>query len=121
MSRTIRQRIAADVASAPDSVTLLINLHSADLADAELYSPTSPLAAHGNRIVLDTYAAVLGDQAGEHHRWRVEHAQVIAMEDFPRFATLKLIASMQPTHATSDMPWAEARIESGYTSTTSCE
>jgi predicted amidohydrolase YtcJ len=64
----------------------------------------------GNRIVLDTYEKALGEGAGEDHRWRVEHAQVVAPVDIPRFATLKLIASMQPTHATSDMPWAEARV-----------
>ena len=64
----------------------------------------------GNRIVLDTYAAALGDQAAGDHRWRVEHAQVVHRDDLPRFAALKVIASMQPTHATSDMPWAEARV-----------
>ncbi|MFH1599284.1 MAG: amidohydrolase family protein [Pseudomonadota bacterium] len=64
----------------------------------------------GNRVVLDTYAAVLGDKAGSDHRWRIEHAQVVHRDDLPRFASLKVIASMQPTHATSDMPWAEARV-----------
>ncbi len=43
-------------------------------------------------------------------RPRIEHAQVIAPDDFPRFARLAVIASVQPTHATSDMPWAEARV-----------
>jgi predicted amidohydrolase YtcJ len=43
-------------------------------------------------------------------RFRVEHAQVVAPEDLGRFARLGVIASMQPAHATSDMPWAEARI-----------
>jgi predicted amidohydrolase YtcJ len=43
-------------------------------------------------------------------RLRIEHAQVLAPDDLPRFAKLGVIASMQPTHATSDMPWAEARI-----------
>lgn len=64
----------------------------------------------GNRLVLDTYAAVLGDDAGSDHRWRIEHAQVVASDDIARFAPLRVIASMQPTHATSDMPWAEARV-----------
>jgi predicted amidohydrolase YtcJ len=40
----------------------------------------------------------------------VEHAQVIAPEDLPRFGREDVIASVQPTHATSDMPWAEARL-----------
>lgn len=64
----------------------------------------------GNRVVLDTYEKVLGAEAKSDHRWRVEHAQVIALEDIPRLAALGVIASMQPTHATSDMPWAEARV-----------
>jgi predicted amidohydrolase YtcJ len=43
-------------------------------------------------------------------RNRVEHAQIIAMDDIPRFAELGVIASMQPIHATSDMNMAEDRI-----------
>lgn len=43
-------------------------------------------------------------------RHRVEHAQVLAADDVGKFATYGLIASFQPTHATSDMPWAEARL-----------
>jgi predicted amidohydrolase YtcJ len=44
------------------------------------------------------------------NRHRVEHAQVLRAQDVQRFAKAGLIASMQPTHATSDMPWAEARL-----------
>jgi predicted amidohydrolase YtcJ len=62
-----------------------------------------------NRAVLDAFAAA-GDGPGRDLRFRVEHAQVVAPEDIPRFAALGVIASMQPTHATSDMPWAEARV-----------
>ncbi|MGH7559367.1 MAG: amidohydrolase, partial [Gemmatimonadota bacterium] len=40
----------------------------------------------------------------------IEHAQVVALEDISRFADLGVIASMQPTHATSDMYWAEDRV-----------
>ena len=43
-------------------------------------------------------------------RPRIEHAQVVALEDIPRFAELGVIASFQPTHATSDMYWAEERV-----------
>src|SRR6185369_10947010 len=43
-------------------------------------------------------------------RLRVEHAQVLSPGDIPRFAQIGVIASMQPTHCTSDMPWAEKRI-----------
>lgn len=41
---------------------------------------------------------------------RIEHVQVVALEDIPRFAKLGVIASFQPTHATSDMYWAEERV-----------
>ena len=78
--------------------------------DCGLQPASHAIGDRGNRIVLDTYAAVLGEAARGDHRWRIEHAQVVAPDDLPRFAALKVIASMQPTHATSDMPWAEARI-----------
>ncbi len=71
---------------------------------------THAIGDRGNRIVLDTYAGVLGDDTGKDHRWRIEHAQVVALQDIERFAPLGVIASMQPTHATSDMPWAEDRV-----------
>jgi predicted amidohydrolase YtcJ len=71
---------------------------------------THAIGDRGNRIALDTYARALGDEADGDHRWRIEHAQVVALGDIPRFAKLGVIASMQPTHATSDMPWAQTRI-----------
>ncbi|MDQ3229643.1 MAG: amidohydrolase family protein, partial [Pseudomonadota bacterium] len=71
---------------------------------------THAIGDRGNRIVLDTYAGALGDAASGDHRWRIEHAQVLALDDIPRFKTLGVIASMQPTHATSDMPWAQVRV-----------
>ena len=65
----------------------------------------------GNRLVLDAFERA---QKGEPSslRNRVEHAQIIALDDIPRFAELGVIASMQPTHATSDMNMAEDRIGS---------
>ncbi len=63
------------------------------------------------RTVLDAYADALGEHAlGVDHRFRIEHAQVVSPEDRARFARLGVIASMQPTHATSDAPWATARL-----------
>jgi len=61
----------------------------------------------GNRNVLDAYTAA---GVGPAQRFRIEHAQVVALDDIPRFAKLGVIASMQPTHATSDSPWAEKRV-----------
>ena len=71
---------------------------------------THAIGDRGNRLVLDDYAEVLGVDARLDHRWRIEHAQVATLADIPRFQQLNVIASMQPTHATSDMPWAEARV-----------
>ncbi len=71
---------------------------------------THAIGDRGNRIALDTYARVLGERRGSDHRWRIEHAQVVALEDIPRFAHLGVIASMQPAHATSDMGWAQDRV-----------
>lgn len=72
---------------------------------------THAIGDRGNREVLDLYAQALGDDAaGRDHRWRIEHAQILAPQDLPRLAALHAIASMQPTHATSDMPWAEDRL-----------
>jgi predicted amidohydrolase YtcJ len=64
----------------------------------------------GNREVLDSFAAAYKQHDGKALRNRVEHAQVVALADIPRFVDLDLIASMQPTHATSDMNMAEDRV-----------
>ncbi len=64
----------------------------------------------GNRAVLDAFEVAYKANASKDLRFRVEHAQILATKDLPRFAALGVIASMQPTHATSDMPWAEARV-----------
>jgi predicted amidohydrolase YtcJ len=72
---------------------------------------THAIGDRGNRLVLDAYANALGNDATTlDHRWRIEHAQVLAPGDIARLAQLHVIASMQPTHATSDMPWAEERL-----------
>jgi predicted amidohydrolase YtcJ len=76
----------------------------------------------GNRVALDAFEAAaraLPRAPEGASRPRIEHAQVVAPDDFPRFARDGVIASIQPTHATSDMPWAEdrlgpARIEGAY-------
>jgi predicted amidohydrolase YtcJ len=79
--------------------------------DCGVQVATHAIGDRGNRVVLDTYEKALGGAATTtDHRWRIEHAQVLAPEDLPRLAALHVIASMQPTHATSDMPWAEERL-----------
>lgn len=87
-------KLDADVASAAGR-GFQVNVHAiGDAANAE---------------VLDAFAA-LGKPTGLRHR--IEHAQVVAVADLPRFAGLEVIASMQPTHATSDKTMAEARVGS---------
>jgi predicted amidohydrolase YtcJ len=62
------------------------------------------------RETLDAYEEVLRAAPGADHRFRIEHAQNPHPDDIPRFARLGVIASMQPSHAASDMRWAEARV-----------
>jgi predicted amidohydrolase YtcJ len=64
----------------------------------------------GNRVALDAFAAVVAANGERDRRDRIEHAQIVAPEDFARFASLKVIASMQPSHQTTDMRWAEKRL-----------
>jgi predicted amidohydrolase YtcJ len=64
----------------------------------------------GNRIVLDAFDSALRTVPVADHRFRIEHAQVVSLQDIPRFARLGVIPSMQATHQTSDMRWAESRV-----------
>ena len=63
-----------------------------------------------NHEVLDAFQGAYKDVGGRELRNRIEHAQVVTLADIPRFKQLGLIASMQPTHATSDKNMAEDRI-----------
>ncbi len=63
-----------------------------------------------NRIALDVFEAVAKANGRRDRRDRIEHAQVVAPMDFMRFAKLNVIASMQPSHQTTDMRWTEDRI-----------
>lgn len=70
-----------------------------------------------NRMMLDIYGATIKDKTDA--RWRIEHAQVVRAEDISRFGEYRIIPSVQPTHATSDMYWAgdrlgEERIKTAY-------
>jgi predicted amidohydrolase YtcJ len=63
----------------------------------------------GGLVALDAMERALGRPRPE-LRFRLEHAQVLRQRDIERLARLGIIASMQPTHATSDMPWAQDRL-----------
>jgi len=72
---------------------------------------THAIGDAANRAVLDAYAAVLAAHGGPgDRRLRIEHCQIVDVADIPRFAELGVVASMQPTHATSDMAWVPDRI-----------
>lgn len=71
---------------------------------------THAIGDRANREVLDAYESALGELPSKDHRFRIEHAQLLSPQDIPRFAELGVIASMQPTHCTSDMRWVDARI-----------
>ncbi|MBA4311218.1 MAG: amidohydrolase [Chlorobiaceae bacterium] len=73
---------------------------------------THAIGDRANSITLDIYgkAIALKKDRQNQERWRVEHVQVLSPNDIQRFKKLNVLPSMQPTHATSDMEWAENRI-----------
>ena len=76
------------------------------IANSEFQMNTHAIGDSANHAVLQTYSKVLNGKSNR--RWRVEHAQVISPEDFKYYNDI--IPSIQPTHATSDMYWAEDRL-----------
>jgi len=64
----------------------------------------------GNHQILDGYQALISKYHNVGLRHRIEHAQVVQLSDIPRFKTLGIVPSMQPTHATSDQNMAEQRV-----------
>ena len=71
---------------------------------------THAIGDAANRAVLDSYGRAIAGAPARDRRLRIEHCQIVAPDDIPRFAQLGIVASMQPTHATSDMPWVPERI-----------
>lgn len=76
---------------------------------------THAIGDRANRFVLDLYEEVFrrvpaGERKLAEPRWRVEHAQILDAADIPRFASLGVIASMQPSHAISDLYFAKRRL-----------
>lgn len=75
---------------------------------------THAIGDKGNALVLDAYLGAMEAVPGARDpRLRVEHAQVVRREDVSRFAQGKIIASMQPSHASTDQRWADARLGPG--------
>jgi len=78
------------------------------IADKGFQMCTHAIGDSANRVILKIYAQVL--KGKNDRRWRIEHAQVINPSDFAIFGENNIIPSVQPTHATSDMYWAEQRL-----------
>jgi len=93
--------------TSPDTLELLARL----ALRAKLPIGIHAIGDRGNRVALDACERAAGGAAAlRGKRFRIEHAQVVALEDIPRFARAGFIAAMQPTHCTSDMPWAPERV-----------
>jgi hypothetical protein len=116
--------LLAPYSDAPLSQGLLVNEPGEVLRIAKaalqrgIQLQTHAIGDRGNRIMLDAYEQALAEvpaaqRAVADPRLRIEHAQVVAPEDIPRFAKLGVIASMQPSHAISDMFFAPNRLGPG--------
>jgi predicted amidohydrolase YtcJ len=71
---------------------------------------THAIGDAGISAILDIYAEIEKQYGNRDRRWRIEHAQHMAVKDFDRFTQLHVIASVQPYHAIDDGRWAERRI-----------
>ncbi|MDY0780189.1 amidohydrolase [Tenacibaculum sp. IB213877] len=76
------------------------------IAESNYQMNTHAIGDSANYIMLKTYNEVL--KGKENRRWRIEHAQIVDLQDFNLFKNV--LPSIQPTHATSDMYWAEDRV-----------
>ncbi|WP_200974234.1 amidohydrolase [Echinicola sp. 20G] len=99
---------------APEEIGFLLDTQENFLKLAEQFDEhgfqmnTHCIGDSANRVLLNIYAKVLKGENDK--RWRIEHAQVVNPLDIEKFSTYNIIPSVQPTHATSDMYWAEDRL-----------
>lgn len=100
----------ADARTTGFLVTSPVNLekYTARIADSEFQANTHCIGDSANRLMLNLYGKYL--KGPNDRRWRIEHAQVVAKADVPKFGRYSIIPSVQPTHATSDMYWAGKRL-----------
>lgn len=108
--------LIADYSDHPGQRGLLLNTpdefdHLVHTAMSKGFQVNShAIGDHANKLVLDTYEKHIKATKTKALRHRVEHAQVLRLDDIPRFAELDIIASMQATHATSDKNMAQDRL-----------
>jgi predicted amidohydrolase YtcJ len=89
-----------------------LNQKAAERAQAGFQLGFHAIGDRGARMALDAFAFAQehNPAATRNFRYRIEHAQVVAPEDYKKFKDLGVIASMQPNHLLTDMNWAEAHI-----------
>jgi predicted amidohydrolase YtcJ len=103
---------------APESAGLLLTQPAAlsemlqRARDSDVQVAIHAIGDRGNRLALDGIIGTFADRPDQlkERRWRIEHAQVLAAEDLPRFGRYGVIASMQPSHAISDLYFAPNRL-----------
>ncbi|WP_442787637.1 amidohydrolase [Flavobacterium suncheonense] len=84
-----------------------IRVIARQIADSDFQMNTHAIGDSTNSVLLKIYKDVLADKPNR--RWKIEHAQIMQEQDFEYFK-LGIIPSVQPTHATSDMYWAQDRV-----------
>jgi predicted amidohydrolase YtcJ len=111
--------LSAPYSDQPETLGLLRSDEAETLAllrkayDADIQVAFHAIGDEGNRRVLGWMEKTFTDAGGKmpsDRRWRIEHAQILHVEDIPRFKQLGIIASMQPSHAIGDLYFAPARL-----------
>lgn len=115
--------LSAPYSDQPETTGLLRSNETETLAllkkayDANIQVCFHAIGDEGNKLVLDWMGKTFADAAaadamasGADRRWRIEHSQILHVEDIPRFKTLGIIPSMQPSHAIGDLYFAPARL-----------
>ena len=88
--------------------------HMSRWMDAGFQVNTHAIGDLANAKVLDYYEQLIGKYGSGDLRHRIEHAQILRVEDIPRFKAAGIIASIQPTHATSDKNMAGDRLGAAH-------
>ena len=115
--------LSAPYSDQPETTGLLRSNETETLAllkkayDANIQVCFHAIGDEGNKLVLDWMGKTFADGAvadatvsGADRRWRIEHSQILHVEDIPRFKALGVIPSMQPSHAIGDLYFAPARL-----------
>jgi len=79
--------------------------------EAGMQVNTHCIGVRGNSLCLDAYERALKEAPKADHRFRIEHAQIMRLEEINRFVSLGVVPAMQPTHCTSDMYFVEDRVD----------